>query len=129
MTTPGQGRGAPPLEQPAQDTLAAVRGQQRYQAAAVVLPPEPPPMTEEERRLAEQAAKDDARTCKYCIGVHRYPTSIGCPRIASAELDGEGQVRKVSFWPGTKWSRGRVIFMEDLLENDDESRTGKISTR
>lgn len=110
---PGQGRGAPSLEQPAQDTLAAVRGQQRYQGAAAVLPPEAPPMTEEERGLAEEAAREDARTCKYCVAVHKYPTSVGCPRIASAELDAEGQIRKVTFWADPDWTR-HVIFAEDL---------------
>lgn len=110
MTMPQGGRGQPAFEQAAQDTLAAVRQQPRQR------PLQAPPMSAAEQQLAAQVAADEARICRYCVGIHRFPTSVGCPRIASAELNSDGTVKAMTFWPGRKWAKGRVVFIEDMTE-------------
>ena len=116
---PGGSRGGPMLEDIAQQVLQQARGQRSH------IPPgyEPIPLSAEEKAEAEKTAPDDARICRYCIGEHKFPTSIGCPRIAEATLDGDGSIRTVKFWPGKNWAKGRVVFFEDLhedLEGDDD---------
>ncbi len=114
MTSPSAGRGQPPLEHIAADVLAVARGQQRRP-----LVPERRPLSAEDQRLADEAAANDARICRYCIGVHKFPTSVGCPRLASGELSGDGTLKSFTFWPGTDWAEGRVTFIEDLHEKGD----------
>ena len=79
---------------------------------------EPEPLAPEDRAEAERVAAEEARICKYCLGIHRFPTTIACPRIAEAELDGEGHIRSVKFWEGKGWAKGRVVLLEDLHEKD-----------
>jgi hypothetical protein len=110
---PSSSRGQPALEQAAQDAIGAVRGQPRHHVPAGY---EPEPVSAEEKAEAERLAAEDARICKYCIGVHRYPTTIACPRIAEAELDGDANIRKVRFFEGKAWAKGRVALYEDLSE-------------
>lgn len=107
---PGAGRGAPPLEHLARDVLAAAHGEQRRPLAP------PAPLSAEEQALADEAARNLAGICKYCIGLHPLPTTIGCPRIASAELDGDGRIKSMTFWPGKAWAKGRLVFFEDTKE-------------
>ena len=105
------------LEETAQQVLQQARGQRQY-----VRPPEgyePVPLSDEEKAEAAKAS-GESRICRYCIGEHTFPTSIGCPRIAEATLDGDGSIRSVKFWPGKSWAKGRVVFFEDLHEGDDD---------
>ena len=97
MTHPQQGRGAPPLEHIAQEVLGEVAGRQAD-------------------KLAE--AKN---LCSFCLGLHPLPNSPGCPRLASFELDGDGKVKAGTFFPGQKWSKGRVVLFEDTKEDDDDA--------
>lgn len=121
MTTPGvssSGRGQPAFDQTAAEVIGAVRGQRRP-----ALPPEwenPPgyeraELTDEERAEAAKAADEDARTCRYCLGVHKFPTTIGCPRIAEADLKADGTVSRVRFREDRRWQE-RVALIEDLAE-------------
>ena len=116
MSTPVQpgSRTGPALEQAAQDTLAATRPRPRFTA-----PPgyEPVPLSAEERAEAQQDT--DGRVCGLCAGYHHMPSTAACPRLASFDLDGEGKLKSGTFWPGTKWAKGRVVFKEDTLEDGD----------
>lgn len=118
---PGSGMGQPPMDYLAQDAVANLRGQHR----SFTRPPEwemrgyeRAELTDEERAEAQKAADEAALTCQYCLGVHKNPTSIGCPRIAEAELDGDGKIRKVRFREDMKWA-SRVALVEDLEEAVD----------
>lgn len=123
MTTPGSGRGQPPFDATAAEVIAAARGQQPRQ---FVTPPawdqalgyERAELTDEERAEAKKAADAEAEICRYCIGKHRYPTSVACPRIAEADLDGDGKVTRVRFREDAKW-QARVALLEDLHESED----------
>lgn len=102
----------PPLENVAESTLARMRGQlepQRY----------PPPLSPEERADAEEAARAN-RFCKFCAGLHAMPSGPSCPRLASFELDGDGEVKAGTFWKGTSWAEGRVVLAEDATEEGDD---------
>jgi hypothetical protein len=81
-------------------------------------PPRPqvPALSGPERAEAEAAAKEREAVCVFCIGMHPLPNGPGCPRIASFELDGDGRVRSAAFWPGKRWAKGRVNFVEDAFE-------------
>lgn len=48
------------------------------------------------------------------------PGTAACPRLASFEIDGDGKVKAGTFWPGLKWAKGRVEFVEDLMEAGDD---------
>jgi hypothetical protein len=131
MTTPGApgaGRGQPAFDQAAQEVIAAARGQRR---------PSPPPdwenppgyeraeLTPEERAEAQKAADDEREICKFCIGKHRYPTTMACPRIAEAEFSADGKtILRVRFFEGLRWAKGRVALFEDLHESEDEDGDG-----
>lgn len=115
---PAGSRGAPAFDQTALDAIAAARGQQRHWVPPELELPagyQRAELTDEERAEIQKAADDEARTCKYCLAVHKYPTTIGCPRIAEAELDGDGKIRRVRFYEGMKW-KDRVALVEDLAE-------------
>jgi hypothetical protein len=117
VTPSGPSRAGPMLENAAQDSIAAVRQQTRF-----VVPPEyaPASLTPEDRAEAGKEGADLSRICRYCVGEHLFPTSIGCPRIAEATLASDGTVLSVRFWPGKKWAEGRVVFSEDLPEGDGD---------
>jgi hypothetical protein len=114
---PGGSRGAPMLEQAAQDTIAAARAQPRY-----VPPPEyeRAVLTAEDKAEAEKAARERDEVCVLCGGYHALPSSPACPRLAGVELNGDMRIVKATFWQGRKWAEGRVVFREDLLEGDDD---------
>lgn len=116
MTVPQSARGAPPLEHIAREVLSEVAGRQGQYAP---VPVAAAPLTDAEK--AEAAKVEQAKNyCRFCAGVHAMPSTAACPRIASAELDGDGQVKSVTFWPGRKWAQGRVVFIEDLEERQDD---------
>ena len=118
MTFPGQvqqmGGSRPPLEDEASRVLAAAR--QRMEPR-----PRPPVLTAAERKEAEDAAKEAAKVCPWCMGLHPLPGGPGCPRLASVELDGDGKIKAATFWPGRKWAKGRVTFVEDAFEDEESS--------
>ncbi len=115
---PGSGRGAPMFEETAQAAIAATRPRtQPWPPHAMMseIPDGPSPLTEKERAEAEKAKV----VCEFCLGYHALPNSAGCPRLASFELDGDGRVKSGTFFEGTKWAKGRVVFVEDVHEEGD----------
>lgn len=125
MTTPGPsaGRGQPAFDAPAQDAIAAARGQRRRHGALPeweqALGYERAELTPEERAEAAKVAAEEARVCRYCLAVHKFPTSIGCPRIAEADLAADGRVTRVRFREDAKWTQ-RVALVEDLAESEGD---------
>ena len=112
---PGSGRGAPMFEQAAQDAIAAARPrQQAWPPHEPVYDLPPGPLTDRERAEADKAKEP----CRFCLGYHALPNSAGCPRLASFEFDGDGRVKAGTFFEGTKWAKGRVVFIEDTLQED-----------
>lgn len=113
---PSASRGSPPLDEAAQQSIAAVRQQRPH------FPPgyEPFPLSPEEKAEAEKTARDrDEQLCILCAGYHALPSSPACPRLSSVELNGDMKIVKATFWNGRKWAEGRVVFREDALEDDD----------
>jgi hypothetical protein len=44
-------------------------------------------------------AVDGKETCLFCGALHHGASTPTCPRLATFELNGDGQVVKGSFWP------------------------------
>lgn len=86
-------------------------------------PPRPPVLTPEDRAEAEKAASEN-RYCLYCGGLHAGPSTPACPRLSGGKLDGDGKIVEFTFWPGTDWAEGRVIFAEDAAEDEEGSDDG-----
>ena len=57
-----------------------------------------PVLTPEEREDALKRA-DEGETCRFCASFHAGASTPACPRLATFELNGDGQVIKGSFWP------------------------------
>ena len=57
-----------------------------------------PVLTAEERKEALEAV-DGKETCLFCGALHHGASTPACPRLATFELNGDGQVVKGSFWP------------------------------
>lgn len=120
MTIPGGyqhssfGAGQPPFDPAAGQTIGALRAQ--------LSPPQR--MTPQVQAEAQAAAKESGNVCVFCIGTHPLPNGPGCPRIASFELDGDGHVKAATFWPGKRWAKGRVNFVEDAFEPEGEQEAG-----
>ena len=110
MTHPRQSAGQPPFEDAAAATIAAARGQQRR-------PVLPVPLTPEEQAEADKAAQT-AEVCLFCLGYHHAPSTQGCPRLATFQLDGQGRVTSGTYWPGRSWAKGRVVLFEDTKESE-----------
>lgn len=110
------GRGQPPLDHPAGQAIAAVQG--------VLAQRQVPRLTPAEREEAQKAAEDEAQVCRYCIGLHKLPNGPGCPRIASFKVNGDGALTEVTYWPGKRWARGRVVLLEDAHEDGEEATDG-----
>lgn len=122
MTHPGGGYttswsgSRPPFDPAAASTLGAVR-----QRLAGERPhPAQPPLTEAERTEAQKAGH-----CQFCAGIHAGMSTPACPRLATFKLDGDGKVMEGSFWPGTDWAPGRVIFAEDAAEEPGDGKEGQ----
>ncbi len=111
MTTLGAGRGQPPLEGVAQDVLAQARQQSRHRPV--------PPLTPAEKAEAGKVAAAKLY-CGFCAGSHASPSTAACPRLASVKMNADGTVTEATFWPGRKWAKGRVVFIEDQVEVADD---------
>ena len=94
MTNPGvpTSPGVPLFEHVAQQAIHAARS--RVDALTM---PRRPVLTPEERKEALEAAETSA--CRFCAGLHPGASTPACPRLATFELNGDGQVVKGSFWP------------------------------
>ena len=104
------GGGQPALEGPAQQVLS----QFRQHASSPQLYARP--LTEQERTEAQQQPE----RCLLCAGIHAGMSTPGCPRLASFKVDGDGKITEGTFWPGTEWAAGRVLFAEDVAEDGEE---------
>ena len=100
------GGSSPPFDAAASQTLAAMQSHLRPQSPMV-------PLTEQERA---EAAK--AEHCLFCAGIHAGMSTPACPRLASFRLDGDGKLTEGTFWEGTAWAQGRVLFAEDVAEEE-----------
>jgi hypothetical protein len=103
------GGSPPPFDPVASEVLGRMRGAMQPQRPMV-------PLTEQERAEAEKAEH-----CLFCAGIHAGMSTPACPRLASGKLDGDGKLVEFTFWPGTEWADGRVIFAEDAAETEQEA--------
>jgi hypothetical protein len=67
--------------------------------------------------VAEQFAKGDF--CAFCGRIHAGLSTPGCPRVAACEMDGDGKVRSIQFWPDGEWDTSGTYSAADV-ETDDE---------
>jgi hypothetical protein len=116
VTPSGPSRAGPMLENAAQDSIAAARGQVRYARPEGY---EAFPLSPAEKAEAQKAEAQHDPVCGLCGGYHYAPSTAACPRLASFELDGDGKLKSGTFWPGDKWAKGRVVFKDDTLEEDE----------
>lgn len=114
--TPGQmGSGRPPLENAASSVLAAARGRMGGQRPfAPALPPQK--LTPEQQAEALDIISKGAG-CRCCAGIHPGD-EMACPRLASFELDGDGNVRAGSYFADGSWDRSSVVFATDAAEEE-----------
>jgi len=84
--------GVPVFEHAAQEAIR----QARSRVEAFTRPR--PILTPEEREDALKRA-EEGETCRFCAGFHPGASTPACPRLATFELNGDGQVVKGSFWP------------------------------
>jgi hypothetical protein len=112
---PGAGGGfaRPPLENAASSVLAAARGRMGPRHAYPTAPP-PQKLTPEQQAEALDIISKGAG-CRCCAGIHPGD-EMACPRLASFELDGDGNVRAGSYFPDGQWDRSSVVFATDAAE-------------
>jgi len=59
--------------------------------------------------------------CQLCGGIHAGLSMPACPRVASFELDADGQLKSAVFWPDGEWISDGVYFASDA-ESDEEAQ-------
>jgi hypothetical protein len=109
------GGGEQPFDTPAAQVMAQMRGH---------LAPRQPhtrPLTEEERAEAEAAAREEAKVCRFCVGIHPLPNGPGCPRLLTFKLDGDGNVTEGTYRTDDAAWQARVILLEDAHEDGEEA--------
>ncbi len=116
MSFPGAqgGYSRPPLETAASAALMAARGKLGGRHAFPVPPQQPPKLTPEQRTEAMDIISKGA-ACRCCAGIHPGD-EMACPRLASFELDGDGNVRAGSYFADGSWDRSSVVFATDAAE-------------
>lgn len=78
--------------------------------------PQAPP----QKLTAEQQAEaldiiSKGAGCRCCAGIHPGD-EMACPRLASFELDGDGNIRAGSYFADGSWDRSSVVFATDAAE-------------
>jgi hypothetical protein len=141
VTSPGVpvSPGLPLLEGPARDAIGMARS--RVEALTRAQLPFPvKTLTEEEKAGALRDAATAA--CRSCAAIHPGASTAACPRLATFKLNGDFDVIEGSFWPSgatetvvttdgsgkvlsvtqtsrSDWDTARVIFIEDVAEEED----------
>ena len=142
MTHPGVGvptsPGIPPFEHAARQAIDAARA--RVEGFTRPRPVLTPQEREEALKRIDEGGKDG--TCLFCGALHHGASTPACPRLATFELNGDGQVIKGSFWPegvsdaaveldggGTvravtfhkhdEWDTSQIVRAADAAEEDD----------
>lgn len=62
--------------------------------------------------------------CQLCGGIHAGLSMPACPRVASFELDADGQLKSATFWPDGEWISDGVYFASDAEEADEPPVAG-----
>jgi hypothetical protein len=114
---PAAGPGRPLLETAASAAISAAR--QRIGGPRFPLPPVPPLSDEERAEALDVIAKGGS--CALCGGIHAA-ADHGCPRLASFELDGDGNIRAGTFWPDGQYDTSRVVYADPAGEKDADGR-------
>ena len=114
----GQGGGysRPPLENAAAAALAAARGRM---GGGPRFPLDPPksPLTPEQRTEAMEVIAGGA-ACRCCAGIHPGD-EMACPRLASFELDGDGNVRAGTYFRDGEYDKSGILTATDAAEKDE----------
>jgi hypothetical protein len=90
----------------------------RHAAPPAYPRPEPMRLTAEQREEALKTITEGG-ACRLCAGIHAG-SDLACPRLASFELDGDGNIRTGAFWADGSWDRSQVISAADIAEDDDD---------
>ncbi len=120
MSTPYGGGRMPPFEPLARSAIDAARARAGI-GNPYAVPAAHAILSEEERAAAQKAAEDEAKVCTLCGGIHPLPGKPACPRLATFEIDGDGRVTKGTFFEGTAWAEGKVVFPADAHEDPQEA--------
>lgn len=109
----GGGYSRPSLENAAAAALAAAKGR-LGSGPRFPLNTTKSPLTAEQRTEAMEVIAKGA-ACRCCAGIHPGD-EMACPRLASFELDGDGNVRAGSYFRDGDWDRSSVVFATDAAE-------------
>lgn len=112
----GGGFQRPPLENAASSVLAAARGRMSGRHA-YPLPAAPPQKLTPEQQAEALDIISKGAGCRCCAGIHPGD-EMACPRLASFELDGDGNVRAGSYFADGSWDRSSVVFATDAAEEE-----------
>jgi hypothetical protein len=61
----------------------------------------------------------DGQFCSLCGGIHAGLSLPACPRVASFEMDADGQLRSAHFWADGEYDASGVYYARDAEEGDD----------
>ncbi len=104
---------------------AALRDARAELAARPPVPEDEPLTPDEIRHLHKQFEPNPkGETCGFCGRIHRGACETcgglhahACPRVRSVEYETHGDrvmIKRVEYWPGQKWSRGGIMFPDEL---------------
>lgn len=98
--------------------------------AALMPKPERPALTDADRAALGDVIASGA-ACRLCAGVHpgaevkpcaqcghqdHRAAELSCPRLATFELDGDGNIKAGSFWPDGAYDMSRTVLVEEAKE-------------
>ena len=71
---------------------------------------------ERRQQITEQLAAGDY--CTLCGMIHPGMSMPACPRVASCEMDADGKLRAVTFWPDGEYDASGTYSAADVEEDD-----------
>lgn len=73
-------------------------------------------LTPEQKALAREKFQSGTDICPFCGGFHlRF-----CPRVQELELNPDGRMKRVVYWPDGSWTDDHVIWPEMVADEEDE---------
>lgn len=69
------------------------------------------------QQIAEQFT--EGAYCQLCGGIHAGLSMPACPRVASFELDADGQLKSATFWPDGEYDASGVYAASDAEAADE----------
>ena len=87
--------------------------------------PNGPRFPRQSRRLGNELRQQiadqftEGAYCQLCGGIHAGLSMPACPRVASFELDADGQLKSAVFWPDGEYDASGVYAASDAEGSDE----------